>query len=104
MAKHDYQFPSEKECERANRAATFHPISDEETLPCVEVAGIQVYTHLDPTTQAVRVSTHLDTTDAALLRPDATVPLCVMCGDDVLSEDTDPAQACAPLRSVAATS
>ncbi|WP_147339708.1 hypothetical protein [Actinomadura spongiicola] len=90
VTAHGYQFPNTEDCERANRAAAFHPMRDEDTLPCIEVAGIQVYTYLDPTTRTVRVSIHLDTTDAALLRPDETVPLRVMCGDEVLFDDDRP--------------
>lgn len=87
----DYQFPGQDDCDRANRAAIFYPMHGEDTLPCIEDAGIQVYAYLDHTKGAVRViSVHLDSVDERLVRPDNTVPLQVVCQDRVLFDDSSP--------------
>lgn len=57
-------------------------------LPCIEVAGVTVFTYLDPDTGAVGVSVDLDTTEAQLVRPDGTVPLRIDVQDTVVLEDT----------------
>ncbi|CAM5650662.1 hypothetical protein GCM10010261_61900 [Streptomyces pilosus] len=64
-------------CAQANSAAVFHPMTgpDDEGLPCIELAGILVFAHLDPDLGAVRVSVHLDTADEQLARVDGTIPL-----------------------------
>ncbi|REF00558.1 hypothetical protein [Thermomonospora umbrina] len=73
--------------ERANRAAVFYPKTDLDTLPCIEVAGVLTYLYLD-SEGVLQVSIHLDTTDPGLVRPDATVPLRVMVGDDIVFDDS----------------
>ncbi|MGC0407760.1 hypothetical protein RKD31_001003 [Streptomyces sp. SAI-163] len=64
-------------CAKANRAAVFHPMEgpDDESLPCIEIAGVLVFAYLDADTRAVRVSVHLDTTDEQLAQADGTVPV-----------------------------
>lgn len=88
-ASADYQFPGQRDCDRLNLAASFHPMTDDGTLPCAEVAGIQIYGYLDHTAQAVRVSIDLDTVYPILVRPDHTVPLLVQCGESTLFADTE---------------
>ncbi|MEV5645899.1 hypothetical protein AB0L67_38250 [Streptomyces flaveolus] len=48
---------------------------DDESLPCIEIAGVLVFAYLDADTRAVQVSVHLDTTDEQLLQADGTVPV-----------------------------
>ena len=65
--------------EQANRAAVFHPYvhADDNNgatgLPCIEIAGVQVYVYLDrsPVTgrARVRVSPHFDTADPEVFGP-----------------------------------
>lgn len=83
-----YRFPDEDESERANRDATFHPQTDDNDLPCVEVDGVLVFSYLDPGAGAVRVSVHLDSAEDRLVRPDGTVPLRVEVGDAVVLDDS----------------
>ncbi|CAL9278552.1 hypothetical protein [Streptomyces sp. SudanB66_2053] len=61
----------------ANSAAVFHPMegTDDEGLPCIEIAGVLAFAYLDADTRAVRVSVHLDTTDEQVLLADGTVPV-----------------------------
>ncbi|MGW7100289.1 hypothetical protein [Streptomyces sp. NPDC054838] len=69
-----------------NAAATYLPMDPEEpdTLPCIEIAGAQVYAYVDES-GTLRVSVHLDAGDVtALARPDGTVPLRVKVNDDVV--------------------
>ncbi|GAA2628063.1 hypothetical protein GCM10010411_76650 [Actinomadura fulvescens] len=83
----DYQFPSEEDCDRANRSAVFHPVRAEDGLPCIEVGGVLVFLYLDPDEEAVRISIHLDTVDEQLVRPDDTVPLRADCENGVIFDD-----------------
>jgi hypothetical protein len=46
----------------ANRAAVFHPMTDDSTLPCIEVAGVLVFAYIDKR-GVFRVSVDLDTAD-----------------------------------------
>ncbi|GJF26541.1 hypothetical protein [Streptomyces sp. HO565] len=64
-------------CAEANSTAVFHPMEgpDDESLPCIEIAGVLVFAYLDAETRAVRVSVHLDTADEQLLQADGTVPV-----------------------------
>ncbi len=71
----DYRFPDEDASEQANRDATFHPQTDDNDLPCVEVDGVLVFAHLDHEARAVRVSVLYDSAEDRLVRPDGTVPL-----------------------------
>ncbi|WP_344547388.1 hypothetical protein [Actinomadura fulvescens] len=58
------------------------------TLPCLQVAGIQVYLYLDADDHVVRVAVHLDTTDEELLASDGTVPIEVVVGDTIVMDHT----------------
>ncbi|MFB7918941.1 hypothetical protein [Streptomyces sp. NPDC056061] len=80
----DYRFPDEDASEQANRDVTFHPQTDDNDLPCVEVDGVLVFAYLDHETGAVRVSVHLDSAEDRLVRPDSTVPLRVEVEGDVV--------------------
>ncbi|MEU6548620.1 hypothetical protein [Streptomyces sp. NPDC046859] len=62
----DYHFPAREESEQANRDATFHPQTEDNDLPCVEVDGVLVFTYLDHEARAVRVSVHLDSAEDRL--------------------------------------
>ncbi|MEU6357855.1 hypothetical protein ABZ896_52700 [Streptomyces sp. NPDC047072] len=64
-----------------NHAARFHPAS-QDALPCIEIAGVQVYAYIRD--GRVCVSVDLETTDAELVRPDGTVPLTVDVGVDTV--------------------
>ncbi|MEV1179106.1 hypothetical protein, partial [Nonomuraea sp. NPDC049784] len=82
------RFPDAAGCAQANREAIFHPMTEDDTLPALETAGVLVFAYLDAAEKAVRVSVHLDTTDERLIRADATVPLRVMVGDAVVFDDS----------------
>lgn len=84
----DYRFPGEDASEQANRHATFHPQTDDNDLPCVEVDGVLVFAYLDHEAGAVRVSVHLDSAEDRLVRPDGTVPLRVEIEDAVVRDDS----------------
>ncbi|MGW5636308.1 hypothetical protein [Streptomyces sp. NPDC003832] len=93
-----FRFPNEEACAKVNSAAVFHPMTgpDDDGLPCIEIAGILVFTYLDPDIQAVRVTVHLDTTDELLLQSGHTVPLHVEVDDStVFSAGATPAPAAA---------
>ncbi|MFF8632451.1 hypothetical protein [Streptomyces werraensis] len=76
-APHSLSLTDSQACAEANSAAVFHPMEgpDDESLPCIEIAGVLVFAYLDADTRAVRVSVHLDTTDEQLLQADGTVPV-----------------------------
>ncbi|WP_331733220.1 hypothetical protein OG948_60425 (plasmid) [Embleya sp. NBC_00888] len=80
----DHRFPDEDACEQANRDAIFHPQTDADGLPCVEIDGVLVFAYLDHEAGAVRVSVHLDSAQDRLLRPDGSVPLRVEVEDDLV--------------------
>ncbi|MGW0881304.1 hypothetical protein [Streptomyces sp. NPDC002671] len=84
----DYRFPDEEASEQANRGAIFHPQTDDNDLPCVEVDGVLVFAYLDHEAGAVRVSVHLDSAEDRLVRPDGTVPLRVEVEDAVVLDDS----------------
>ncbi|MFE3166721.1 hypothetical protein [Streptomyces sp. NPDC059224] len=84
----DYRFPDEDASEQANRDATFHPQTDLNDLPCVEVDGVLVFAYLDHEASAVRISVHLDSAEDRLVRPDGSVPLRVEVEDDVVLDDS----------------
>lgn len=54
-----------KKIGKLNRAAKFLPQTDDETRPCIELAGVQVYAYLD-NDGVLRVSVDLDTADERL--------------------------------------
>ncbi|MFE9976232.1 hypothetical protein ACFYRD_37380 [Streptomyces hirsutus] len=85
----DFRFPKADACDQANRDATFHPQTDANDLPCIEVDGVLVFVYLDHELGAVRVSIHLDTAPDRLVRPDGTVPLRVKVEDTVVLDDSD---------------
>lgn len=82
----EFVSPSPEACEAFNLGAEFLPQEDEDTLPCIKVAGVYVFTYVDKETGAVRVSIHLEDTDPSLIRPNQTVPLVVTCGTSTLFE------------------
>ncbi|MFE3558399.1 hypothetical protein ACFXKW_26585 [Streptomyces sp. NPDC059193] len=83
-----FDFPGAAEADALNRAAVFHP-ADEDGPACVEVAGVVVFTYLDPVDGAVRVSVHLDSADPEhVVRPDDTVPLRIVVEDTVVLDDS----------------
>lgn len=53
----------------ANQAATYHPMTDADTKPCIEIAGAQVYAYVED--GYLRVSVDLDTVESWLLRDDS---------------------------------
>ncbi|MFE1443941.1 hypothetical protein [Streptomyces sp. NPDC058739] len=73
----------------------FHPMAgpDDEGLPCIEIAGILVFAHLDPDLRAVRVTLHLDTPDHRLVFHGQRVPLHVEVEDTTLYSTSTPAPA-----------
>ncbi|MGW2612718.1 hypothetical protein ACWC4A_52020 [Streptomyces mirabilis] len=83
----DFRFPLADACERANRAAVFHP-GIHGGLPCVEIDGVLVFAYLDHELGAVQVSIHLDRAPDWLMRPDGTVPLRVEVEDTVVLDDS----------------
>ncbi|MFI6290076.1 hypothetical protein ACIBEJ_00740 [Nonomuraea sp. NPDC050790] len=82
-------------CDLANRDARFLPMA-EDTLPCLEVAGVQVYLYLDAELRVVQVSVNVDEPRPGLLRADATVPLRVDVGHTTVFDDSDRARAAQP--------
>lgn len=77
--------------DRANKTARFHPADstvsttdpdpeDAVPLPCVEIAGVQVYSYLHGKTGRLRVSLDLDTTQPWLLVDQERVPIEVTVG------------------------
>ncbi|GAA1614381.1 hypothetical protein GCM10009733_008230 [Nonomuraea maheshkhaliensis] len=88
-----YAFPDVERCAAANQAAAFLPVRDAYTLPCLTIAGVQVYAYLDPKIGAVRVSVDLDTPGPGLCRSDSTVPVRVDIGDSTVFDDSDTARA-----------
>ncbi|MFC8664018.1 hypothetical protein [Streptomyces sp. NPDC057199] len=77
-------------CAEANSTAVFHPMKDpdDEGLPCIEIAGILMFAHLDHELGAVRVAIHLDSASDRLVRQDGTVPLRVQVEDTVVLDDS----------------
>ncbi|WP_432040846.1 hypothetical protein [Streptomyces chartreusis] len=67
-----------------NHAARFLPAAsaDSTTLPCIEIAGVQVYAYIRD--GRVCVSVDLETAEAELVRSDGTVPLTVDVGVDTV--------------------
>ncbi|MFD7661265.1 hypothetical protein [Streptomyces sp. NPDC059788] len=84
----DYRFPDEGASEQANRDAIFHPQTDDNDLPCLEIDGVLVFAYLDYEAGAVRVSVHGDSAEDRLVRPDGTVPLRVEVEDTVVLDDS----------------
>ncbi|MEW1648423.1 hypothetical protein [Streptomyces sp. NPDC091219] len=84
----DFAFPDAGACERANRAATFHP-GGHDGLPCLENEAVLVFAYLDHRVGAFRVSIHLDGAPEHLVRPDGTVPLRVVVEDTVVLDDSN---------------
>ncbi|MFD5814684.1 hypothetical protein [Streptomyces sp. NPDC127038] len=81
----DYRFPTEEQCQRANRSAA-GDVDNER--PCSQVAGVLTFTYLDPVRRAVVVSVHLDDAASQLVRPDGTVPLHVTVEGTVVLDDS----------------
>lgn len=84
----DFRFPDEDASEQANRDAIFHPQTDDNDLPYVEVDGVLVFAYLDHEAGAVRISVHLDSAEDRLVRADGTVPLRVEVEDAVVLDDS----------------
>lgn len=83
------------EADAFNRAAVLLPQTDDGTLPCVQVAGVQVYAYVDAS-GVVRVAVHLDTTDSTLLDVAGLVPLVITVADTVVY-DSEPESSQNPL-------
>lgn len=70
------------EAEAANVGARFYPVDtvqeDSPTLPCIEIAGVQVYVYFRD--GELTISAHFDTAFESTQRPDQTVPLRVNIG------------------------
>lgn len=71
------------EADKFNRAAEFHSQTSDETRPCIEVAGVLVFTYIDDN-GVVRVSVHLDTTDVAVHDTRGLVPIRIVLEDAVV--------------------
>ncbi|MFE4579705.1 hypothetical protein [Streptomyces chartreusis] len=86
-------------CALANSSAIFHAQEgpDDEGLPCIEVAGILVFSYLDADRGAVRVSVHLDTAAEELVGADTTVPIEVEIGDTTVFSNLTPPPPASPL-------
>ncbi|MEU7156045.1 hypothetical protein AB0A98_06320 [Streptomyces chrestomyceticus] len=84
----DFRFPNENASEQANRDATFHPQTDENDLPCMEIDGVLVFAYLNHESGVVEVSVHLECAEGRLVRPDGTVPLRVAVEDAVVLDDS----------------
>lgn len=77
------------EAAKFNRAAVFHPETGEDTRPCIEIAGVLVFTYVDPD-GIVRVSAHLDTAEPSVLDSRSLVPMRVVIEDTtVYDSETD---------------
>ncbi|GGL48089.1 hypothetical protein [Planomonospora parontospora] len=76
--------------ERFNRAARFHPQLDDDTPPCIEVAGVQNYSYVHPATGGVCVALDLEEAVAAVLDEAGNVRLEITVGS-VTVLDTAPA-------------
>lgn len=78
---------SDQERER-NLAAQFLPQreNDERSLPCIEIAGVQVYVYFDG--GELRISAHYDTADEEVQTERRTVPTRISVGgEEVFAED-----------------
>ena len=79
---------------RANLAVRFLPQDpeDDDTLPCIEIEGIQVYVYFDEAGK-LTISAHLDTAEPATLDAAGCVPTRVTLGaGDVFDSDNDAGQ------------
>ncbi|WP_433358623.1 hypothetical protein [Streptosporangium sp. CA-115845] len=79
--------------EQFNRAARFYPQLDNDTLPCIEVAGIQSYLYVHPATGGVRMALHLEEADAAILDEAGNVRLAITVSDAIVLDTTPPTDA-----------
>ncbi|MBQ0850190.1 hypothetical protein J8N05_18500 [Streptomyces sp. BH-SS-21] len=81
-----------EDCAEANSSAVFHPMDgpDDESLPCVEIAGVLVFAYLDAHRAAVRISVDLDTTARQLVQADGTVPVLVDLADTTVFDNVTP--------------
>ncbi|MFC7309012.1 hypothetical protein ACFQVC_33005 [Streptomyces monticola] len=84
-----------EDCALANSEAVFHAQEgpDGEGLPCIEIAGILVFAHLDADRGAIRVSVHLDTAAEQLVRADGSVPLHVEIEEATVFDNLTPPSA-----------
>ena len=58
--------------EHHNKRATFHPQTRDDGTPCVQLAGIQIYTYLHQ--RQLCISVHYDTAEDFLLDENDAVP------------------------------
>lgn len=58
--------------EHHNKRATFLPQTTDDTTPCIQLAGIQIYTYLFR--RQLRISIHYDTAEDFLLDDNDTLP------------------------------
>lgn len=68
--------------EHHNKHATFHPQTTRNETPCVQLAGIQIYTYLHQA--QLRISIHYDTTESFLLAEHDNVPTEISVGGTIV--------------------
>lgn len=72
-----------------NRTATFHPQMGKNTLPAIEIAGIQIYAGID-NTGYMHIAVDLDDTETTLTDNYGLVPIHVsITGTTIYNSDTD---------------
>lgn len=67
----------------ANRRAKLFPADDMGALPCIEVAGVQVYAYFNEI-GTLCVSVHYDTADDAATTHKHTVPTMISAGEKIV--------------------
>lgn len=71
--------------ERAlNMEAKFLPMDEEDTLPCLEVGGVQVYAYFEG--GRLRVSVHYDTAEEVVVSSQGTIPTRIDAGPTTVRE------------------
>jgi hypothetical protein len=68
--------------EHHNKRATFLPQTSDDTTPCIQLAGIQIYTYLFR--GQLRISVHYDTAEDFLLDDNDAVPTEITIGPSVV--------------------
>lgn len=76
--------------EHHNKRAIFRPQTRDDTTPCVELAGIQIYTYLHR--GQLRISIHYDTAEAFLLDENNTIPTEISVGGTIVYDSHHPQQ------------
>lgn len=68
--------------EHHNKRTLFRPQTTDDTTPCIELAGIQVYTYLHR--GELRISIHYDTAEQFLLDENDTIPTEISVGGTIV--------------------